>query len=98
MHTHTHTHTAVFFLLIGAKETEKGMEVFIRERILEAGSDGGHRDAIRRYKALWDSRYHVWPRMEERAQKMFNTHSELEEKKREVLCLHVVCIEPGLSS
>lgn len=75
---------AVFFLLIGAKETEKVMEGFLREQITWAESADGHWDAIRRFKVLWDSRYHVWPRMEERAQKMFNANNETEDKKREV--------------
>lgn len=75
---------AVFFLLIGAKETEKVMEGFIRERISWVESADRHWDAIRRFKVLWDSRYHVWPRMEERAQKMFNANNETEDKKREV--------------
>lgn len=44
-----------------------------------------HWEAIQRFKVLWDSRYHVWPRMEERAQKIFNVHSEKEDDKREVL-------------
>ena len=78
---------AVFFLLIGAKETEKVMEGFIREQIMWLESTDRHQDAIRRFKVLWDSRYHVWPRMEERAQKMFNANSEMEDKKREVRML-----------
>lgn len=78
--------SAVFFLLIGAKETEKVMEGFIREQISWAAvaTDRGHWDAIQRFKVLWDSRYHVWPRMEERAQKMFNANSDTEDGKREV--------------
>lgn len=75
---------AVFFLLIGAKETDKAMEGFIREQILYSESVDRHWDAIRKFKVLWDSRYHVWPRMEERAQKMFNANNETEDKKKEV--------------
>jgi hypothetical protein len=87
--------SAAFFLLIGAKETEKVMEGFIREQISwaePAGDRGRHWDAIRRFKVLWDSRYHVWPRMEERAQKMFNANSDTEDGKREVRTCTSGCV------
>ena len=70
---------AVFFLLIGAKETEKTMEAFVRERV--SVDDRSRWEAVKKFTVLWDSRYHVWPRMEERAQKLFNVNSDTEVKK-----------------
>ena len=69
----------MFFLLIGAKENEKAMEAFVKERVTV--DDRSRWEAVKKFKVLWDSRYHVWPRMEERAQKLFNVNSDTEVKK-----------------
>lgn len=58
------------------------MEVFVKERVTV--DERSRWEAIKKFKVLWDSRYHVWPRMEERAQKVFNVNSDTEVKKKEV--------------
>ena len=77
----------MFFLLIGAKESDKVMESFVREKVTAVQDPQVHWEAIQRFKVLWDSRYHVWPRMGDRAQKVFNVNSETEDKNREVILL-----------
>ena len=59
------------------------MEMFVRENV-STNDQQVHWEAVQKFKVLWDSRYHVWPRMEERAQKIFNVHNDSEEKGREV--------------
>lgn len=73
---------AAFFLLACAKETEKTMRGFVATRVLSLGPVD-QRSVILRFKVLWDCRYGVWPRMEERAQKKLNLNDK--EDKKEVL-------------
>ena len=40
----------------------------MKEHVLK-GDPQKQRGAVLRFKTLWETRYHVWPRMEERAQK-----------------------------
>lgn len=72
---------AAFFLLACAKESEKTIKGFVSSKILSQG-DLEQRSAILRFKVLWDGRYGVWPRMEERAQKKLNLNDR--EDKKEV--------------
>ena len=65
-----------FFLLAAAKENEKQMKGFVKSRILNQ-SPMEKKNAILRFKVLWECRYGVWSRMEERAQKKF-VHNEKE--------------------
>lgn len=67
MHT-THTHTGAFFLLACLKETSSGVKSFVKDHVIKGGPQK-QRGAVLRFKTLWETRYHVWPRMEERAQK-----------------------------
>ena len=62
---------AAFFLLACAKETDKTVKRFVTKKVLNQGAKE-QRKAILRFKVLWDCRYGVWPRMEERAQKRMN--------------------------
>ena len=42
------------------------------------------REAVQRFTVLWQTRYHVWPRMEERAQKKFHMYSENDKEENQV--------------
>jgi len=74
------SHTAgSFFLLAAAKESERQMKGFLKSRVLSQSSVE-RKNAILRFKVLWDCRYGVWSRMEERGQKKF-VSSEREDKE-----------------
>lgn len=48
---------------------------FISDHVIKAGPTK-QREALQRFMVLWQTRYHVWPRMEERAQKKFHMYTE----------------------
>lgn len=73
---------AAFFLLACAKEPEKAIKGFVTTRVLNGGALE-QRWAIMRFKVLWDCRYGVWPRMQERAQKQLLNDKEKEVSGRE---------------
>ena len=68
-----------FFLLSAAKESERQMKGFLKSRVLSQTSVE-RKNAILRFKVLWNCRYGVWSRMEERGQKKF-VSSEREDKE-----------------
>ncbi len=69
-----------FFLLVAAKESDRAMKGFVTAKIMNQ-EELEKRDAVLRFKVLWDCRYRVWPRMEERAQKKLNFNTDRENKK-----------------
>lgn len=48
---------------------------FVSDHVIKAGPTK-QREALLRFMVLWQTRYHVWPRMEERAQKKFHMYTE----------------------
>ena len=60
-----------FFLLASVRESETGMNGFVKTNILNQASAERSNNAILKFKVLWDCRYGVWPRMEGRSQKKF---------------------------
>lgn len=71
---------AAFFLLACAKESEKAIKTFVANKVSNRGGMEQN-SAIMRFKVLWDSRYGVWPRMEERAQKKLNLNDKEDRKE-----------------
>ena len=72
--------TGAFFLLTCAKESVKSMRGFVSAKVLDKGPKE-QRDAILRFKVLWECRYGVWPRMEERGQKKLNLNDKEDKDK-----------------
>ena len=64
-----------FFLLACAKESDVVVKRFVSDHVIKAGPTK-QREALQRFMVLWQTRYHVWPRMEERAQKKFHMYTE----------------------
>ena len=60
--------SGAFFLLACLKERSSGVRAFVKDHVIN-GSPSEQLGAIRKFKVLWEARYHVWPRMEDRAQK-----------------------------
>ena len=77
-----------FFLLACSKESDRTVKGFVSENVHKKGSQI-HKEAIQRFKVLWDTRYHVWRRMEERAQKKLNMYSEKEDSRDVRWCVGV---------
>lgn len=71
---------AAFFLLACAKEPEKAIKGFVTTKVLNRGALE-QRWAVLRFKVLWDCRYGVWPRMQERAQKLLNLNEKDDKKE-----------------
>ena len=59
------------------------MKKFVSEQVVKAGAVK-QREAVQRFMVLWQTRYHVWPRMEERAQKKFHMYSENDKEENQV--------------
>lgn len=70
-----------FFLLACAKESEKSLKGFVANKVLNQQSSV-QCEAILRFQVLWNCRYGVWPRMEERAQKKLNLNDKEDKEVR----------------
>ena len=84
-----------FFLLSCAKESEAAMRMFVKDKV-ERAEGVKQVEAIQRFVVLWQTRYSVWPHMEERAQKKFNTLTEKEKDEDEVRDLLESCVCVGV--
>ena len=79
----TFLNLGAFFLLACAKENVDTVKKFVSEQVIKAGAVK-QREAVQRFMVLWQTRYHVWPRMEERAQKKFHMYSENDKEDSQV--------------
>lgn len=75
--------TGAFFLLACAKESDLAVKTFVLEKVEKVGPVK-QKEAIQRFQVLWQARYGVWPRMEERAQKKFKMYQEKEKDDKKV--------------
>lgn len=44
------------------------MKTFVKNHVIKKSPEE-QKGAVLRFKSLWETRYYVWPKMEERAQK-----------------------------
>ncbi len=68
-----------FFLLSCARDNTTGVKNFLEQEVV-SGEAVTKYEAIQRFVVLWQTRYKVWPCMEERAQKKFNMEGEKAEE------------------